>query len=913
MKKLLAYLVIMAMTVTLTPAIAFAAAPDAPDGMLVRALNTTSVEITWDKQDGAKKYQVYQNKKGKYVKVKEVRGGKAVIKNLKKNKKYYFKVRAKGGDFSRVMTSVTKGSSKKNVTSVKLNIKTSALAKGDTLGLTATLGPAKLKKISTKIRWISSDKSVATVKDGVVTKVSDGGSCYITALAHNGRTAKCKVGSKSNLSMTDAVDKYINATPEAEDYGYDIAYTLSYDKKYADDITGFRTAGSDAEHAAADFIAGEYEKLGLADIEKVPVTVDKWQYNGSSLTLTYKDGGKDQTLSIEDGKMVSYAAPGTVQLGGDWSDMDIVYMDTGTKEYYDAYYEETGLTDMSGKIVLVAVDQWNEVWIDGPYTEAAVQGAEAIITFQYNGYGAHSDDSINIQDICARDMGIPCLSISPNTADSIMSAIDAADEGTLSASLYVDNEVVDEGGTSYNVIGKIKGSENTGQRILVAAHYDKYFYGFQDDGTAMGMILGIAKAMKDSGFQPANDIIFVAHGTEEWGELGTSTDWAIGSWEMITAGKPEWQKNTLAMINFELPAVDTGTKTAYLRTSNEYGSYCTKFLEETGLLANSTNFYDETIVANDDDVNVTDGISYQQNGVPIIMPRLDFESDWMADYYHTQFDNVDTYSAEVMEDVMNTCGAMAIYIDQMPALELDFASRADQLANAITDNERKYLDPDTIETYMAAVETIREKGAQYTAKAVDINERYQEAWRAGASAEELSLIRAEGTKLNSNTLDMFAEINENILGLPTYDDTDVAHLGYGVNAAFYDAQISALSDGTVTEDDIWIAAEIDGWYEYYAYLFSEETCEISNAVLMNEDLKAAGEDNWGDQLTPSMGTYLTTMKMVDLYYEQEKTDSASYSDVISEYEAARDKLVELYKTKFQSEIDSLNKVISMLQ
>lgn len=48
---------------------------------------------------------------------------------------------------------------------------------------------------------------------------------------------------------------------------------------------------------------------------------------------------------------------------------------------------------------------------------------------------------------------------------------------------------------------------------------------------AIGLVAGIAKTMIDSGFKPANDIVFVAHGAEEWGRFDTSTDWAIGSWK----------------------------------------------------------------------------------------------------------------------------------------------------------------------------------------------------------------------------------------------------------------------------------------------------------------------------------------------------------------------------------------------
>ena len=54
--------------------------------------------------------------------------------------------------------------------------------------------------------------------------------------------------------------------------------------------------------------------------------------------------------------------------------------------------------------------------------------------------------------------------------------------------------MVEPGGTSYNVVGKIKG-KNSEQQIMVGAHYDMYFEGFQDDNIAVGIVLAIAKAM----------------------------------------------------------------------------------------------------------------------------------------------------------------------------------------------------------------------------------------------------------------------------------------------------------------------------------------------------------------------------------------------------------------------------------
>ena len=212
--------------------------------------------------------------------------------------------------------------------------------------------------------------------------------------------------SSGDLSMQEDVDNMLKFTADATDKAEEVAYKLAYDEELADDSTGFRTAGSDAEHRAADYLAEEFEKIGLEDVSKEAVTVDKWQFNEAYLTLSYTDkAGEKKSLKIDN--MVSYAAQGTKQLGGDYSGLDIVDVGMGTEEEYQEYYKDNNCSDMEGKIALVGVDQWNEVWIDGPYMEAAVQNAAAIISYPVGGYGEYDADTMNIQDICAPDMKMP--------------------------------------------------------------------------------------------------------------------------------------------------------------------------------------------------------------------------------------------------------------------------------------------------------------------------------------------------------------------------------------------------------------------------------------------------------------------------------------------------------------------------
>ena len=705
----------------------------------------------------------------------------------------------------------------------------------------------------------------------------------------------------SDLSMQEDVDKMLEVTGEATDEAEDVAYKLAYDMELADDSTGFRTAGSDAEHRAADYLVEEFEKIGLEDVTKDAVTVDKWQFNEAYMNIDYTDkDSESQELNIDD--MVSYAAQGTVQLGGDYSNLEIVDLGMGTEAEYQEYYEKSGNTDMSGKIALVGVDQWNEVWIDGPYMEAATQNAAAIVSYSMGGYAQYDDDTINIQDICAPDMKMPCTSISKNDAERIQKMLKNGTD--ITAELYVDNEVGSQNGTSYNVTGTIKGTENTGQRIIVAGHYDKYFYGFEDDCTAVGLVTGIAKALIDSGYQPANDIVFIAHGAEEWGRFDTSTDWAIGSWEMITTAHPEWQGSTLALINFEMPSVDSFNDVGVMRTSYELGEIGNT-LFSSGLINQVDSYYADGVEVKNDDGELprTDCISYQFNGVPAFMPRQEDKTEWSQNRYHTPKDdnNVEddkgdgVHSKELLEYQLSVYSALAMYIDGTPALELDFTSRCDDLEDAIK-GTKKYATEESVKEYKAALEDLRTAAAENLEAAKGINAEYEEAYAAG-DEKAMAEARAEGVAHNQQVLAAFRYVQDQFMGLADYGTIEVHHKAIQNNLDLYTNVVDALSDGEVTEDDIWLPSEINGYYEYYAYLFSDEVCALSNSLLMNDKV----DSNWGtDKMTLAIKDSWQTTKNMYAQWNEGVTDAGEYQQYVDEYNG----YIDILKADLQEYVDS---------
>ena len=70
----------------------------------------------------------------------------------------------------------------------------------------------------------------------------------------------------------------------------------------------------------------------------------------------------------------------------------MVYLGRGTAEQYENI-------DVTGKLVLIDINQREEWWINFPVYQAHLKGAAALIAVQDNGYGEIHNTALNAQDI----------------------------------------------------------------------------------------------------------------------------------------------------------------------------------------------------------------------------------------------------------------------------------------------------------------------------------------------------------------------------------------------------------------------------------------------------------------------------------------------------------------------------------
>mgnify|MGYP000378035508 FL=1 len=277
------------------------------------------------------------------------------------------------------------------------------------------------------------------------------------------------------------------------DYSYRLAKRMEVYK--SNPVLGYRTAGSRAEFETGEMLKQEMESIGLSDVSKDAVTVDGWEFKKAVLRFEGQDGRERE---------VQLGAYQTTLVTDGFEECSLMYLGKGTDRDYEG-------KNAAGKLVLVDINQRDEWWINYPVYEAHLKGARALIAVQSGGYGEIGEEALNAQDIAGPE-DAPAFSISERDARELKKLLQ--EKGELSVFLDADTRVR-RNCTTYNITGRIPG-RHPERMVLLSAHYDSYFSGFQDDNTAVAMMLGIARALVASGFQPNNTIVFCAMAAEEW-------------------------------------------------------------------------------------------------------------------------------------------------------------------------------------------------------------------------------------------------------------------------------------------------------------------------------------------------------------------------------------------------------------
>lgn len=663
-------------------------------------------------------------------------------------------------------------------------------------------------------------------------------------------------------------DKFLSKVDEH--YAYEFAKSLEQFK--TNEKLGYRTAGSEAELQTGEHIQKEMKKLGLQEVTKDEITVDSWTFEKAD--LTFKNTKNAKEVAVLGGYQINFDTKGS-------KEFEIVYANRGTAKDLENL-------DVKGKLVLIDINQREDWWINYPSYQAHLKGAAAVIAVQNGGYAEVDDSALNAQDICGPD-DAPAFSMSRKNAKELKKVL-KANNNSIKVSLDAKSTVKMDQPT-YNYYGKIEGT-NKESYILLSAHYDSYFDGFQDDNSAIGLMLGIAKAMKETGYKPEKTIIFNALAAEEWGVSNTRYDWSTGAFNQIFKVHPEWAKQTFANINFELPAFEHMDANE-IRSVYEFKDFLTDFAPTVPKV---DGIYKDGIKVVTPLQTWSDDFSFSIAGIPAI--RNDFQdSQFMHTHYHSQYDDQETYNKKVMKYHMNMYGTLAMQYDKQAVTPLHFTTRLDEMQKTIDDKVNGQSD----ELEKAIAQT-KELAVASDKKVDEVNASYKKAYEAG-EMKEAQKILTDHKALNDQLLATFKQAQDDLVRLTWEDEVIFPHEHAQNNITNLTNAITVLKAGKVTkalEDSLYL---VDN--NWYAYDFEKEVYDyFTNYVT----------DQPADRLMWGAGRIVGHEDLYDVIHSlQSKKDGDDVKKEIASLEKALETQKALLKKTNNEEIQSLEKLQQLLE
>lgn len=644
------------------------------------------------------------------------------------------------------------------------------------------------------------------------------------------------------------------------DYSYRLAKRMEQFR--TNPVLGYRPAGSRAEFETGEMLKQEMEAIGLSDVRKDAVKVDGWEFKKAVLSYSGEDGthheiqlGAYQTTFVTDGP----------------KEFSLMYLGKGTASDYEG-------KDVTGKLVLVDINQRDEWWINYPVYQAHLKGAAALIAVQSGGYGEIDDEALNAQDIAGPE-NAPAFSISRKDADPLKELLERTAEMTVT--LDADSRVTRDC-TTYNIVGSIPG-RHPDRMVLLSAHYDSYFSGFQDDNTAIALMFGIAKALLASGVTPNNTIVICAMAAEEWGVVDSNFDWSTGAYEQVFTAHPEWVGKVIADLNFELPALAHGTR-ARIRSCYEYTRFLEEYLSE---LPDLTQAYPEETRVTSPIETWSDDFSMAIAGIPSMVNDFTGGS-FMETHYHSQFDNDAFYDEQVYRLHHELFALLIMALDEtcvIPLCSAPVMKRALDGYNASSEILRSFVAMDLISpmTLASLAEKISDL-EKMLSDATDVAESRYESRRSLNShyrallsegrQEEAECLYLEAREAEKEALRRFKYAQDELVRIDWYGNVHYPHEILLQNIRLIGGAIANLKEQNLSSA-LRKLYQVDN--NAYAFMFDEEVYNHFTDYVLNQPQDRL---KWGyRRLMPHENIYALVKDL--LQKKEEEQDEISLSGEIS--------------------------------
>lgn len=682
-------------------------------------------------------------------------------------------------------------------------------------------------------------------------------------------------GDDTNASTIETVNSdYLSKV----DVDYSFNFAKSLEEFKSNEKLGYRTSGSQAEIETGKKIFEEMKSIGLEEVTQDEITVDTWEFKKADMSFENKDGDKYE--AVLGGYQTNFDTKGV-------KEFEIIYAGKGTKDDLENL-------DVKDKLVLVDINQNEEWWVSYPAYQAYLKGAAAIIVVQEAGYAEVDPTALNTQDICG-PADAAAFSMSQADAQVLKETITASGNSSIKVNLDAKSTVELDGNT-YNYYGKIIGKDPNSY-IILSAHYDSYFTGFQDDNAAIALMLGVAKGLIDSNYKPEKTIIFNALAAEEWGTSNTRYDWSTGAYNQIYRVHPEWVGKAVADINFELPAFEH-TSADEIRSIYELHDYIEKFSKN---VPSVEGVYKDGISVVSPLRTWSDDFSFSIAGVPAL--RNDFQdSEFMRTHYHSQFDNEDTYNEKSLLFHQNLYGLLTIHFDRTAVTPLDFTLRLEELRDKINGDIFKNANINSDEL-ISEIDKAIISAQKVNDEVSQINENYRNAINKGDTKAAKKLYD-ESRQLNQQLLEVFKVAQDDLVKL-TWEDVQIfPHEHAQNNIENLNLAIEALEDGKIDlalDDYLWL---VDN--NWYAYHFDQDVYNYFTDYVLKQPAERL---LWGaGRIVGHEDLYKTINNLL----EKQKQPAGNLEEEIETLNQALDNQKLILKTSVNEELISIKKLNDML-
>ena len=630
-------------------------------------------------------------------------------------------------------------------------------------------------------------------------------------------------------------------------------------------VLGYRPAGSKAEFETGEMLKSYMEDLGLSNVRKDEIKVDGWEFEKA--VLAYADAAGERQ---------------EVQLGAYQTDFvtkgaetfQVVYVGKGgEKDYADK--------DVTGKIVLAEINQRDEWWINFPVYQAHEKGAKALIAVQIGGYGQVDEKALNAQDI-AGPPEAAAFSMSLEDSEKLKACLD--EKGEITVTLDASSRVMRDVST-YNILGEIPGRRSD-RMILLSAHYDSYFSGFQDDNTAVAMMLGIARAFIKMGYQPENTWVFCAMAAEEWGIADSKYDWSTGAYAEVFNVHPEWAGKVIGDFNFELPALSNGNLDG-IRCTYEYKDFFEDTLKALPALSPA---YPEGVLVSAPIETWSDDFSVAISGIPSMVNEFSAGS-FMTTHYHSQYDSDEYYNEAAYRFYHELYGLLLMHLDRQSVAPLNFAEVFEQ-ASASLDVLMCQKSGSRVTALLNLLGQTEEMAEEVYDRIYDINE-------AGVDSEQCR----EAEKI---LLKVFKMVQDKYVRLTWEDAVVFPQEAAQNNLRHLKKAIRALKRKTPDAEAAFEALyEIDN--NAYAFQFSKQVYERFTDYVLDQN---SNRLQWGrGRIVHHENLYDLVASLMDKYHQ----GAMDFANEIADLERVVERQKDYLRDDIEYMLQSTEKMLLLLQ